>query len=440
MAGGDLGRAASAAGRNLTQAVTPGAHAARMTSTPTTRRDDSAVLELRRYTLRPGRRDELIELFEREFIESQEACGLRVLGTFRDLDRADHFVWLRGFADLAERARQLDAFYGGPVWRAHREAANATMIDSDDVLLLRPARPGGGAVALDDRPPIGAAPHGSIVVATTYLLASPVDDAMRVLFEHELAPRARAAGAGPIARFETEAARNEFPRLPVREGVHAFVWLTSFTSVADHERYLAALRAQPGHAAVEAALGRRLAADVHHARLAPTARSLLRHADPPETYTLARTGDVRDFDFLAGAWTVRNRRLRARGARCVEWDEAVHTCRAQLLLGGVVNVDENHFPNRDAALTFRIFDVAKRQWSIYWITSTHGVLTPPVHGGFVGDHGEFYGEDEDAGRPVKVRFRWTRLGRDQARWEQSFSSDGRAWELNWVMDFARAEA
>jgi hypothetical protein len=38
------------------------------------------LLELRRYRLHPGRRDELIALFEREFIETQEAVGLQVLG------------------------------------------------------------------------------------------------------------------------------------------------------------------------------------------------------------------------------------------------------------------------------------------------------------------------------------------------------------------------
>ena len=33
------------------------------------------VLELRQYTLKPGMRDILIELFEREFVESQEASA-----------------------------------------------------------------------------------------------------------------------------------------------------------------------------------------------------------------------------------------------------------------------------------------------------------------------------------------------------------------------------
>ncbi|HJV62705.1 MAG TPA: hypothetical protein VJ743_17285, partial [Albitalea sp.] len=51
------------------------------------------VIELRQYTLHRGRRETLISLFEREFVESQEALGMHVLGTFRDLDAMDRFVW-----------------------------------------------------------------------------------------------------------------------------------------------------------------------------------------------------------------------------------------------------------------------------------------------------------------------------------------------------------
>jgi hypothetical protein len=57
------------------------------------------------------------------------------------LDDPNRFIWLRGFADMTTRAQALHVF-GGPFGK-HREAANETMIDSDNVLLLRPA----------DRPP-----------------------------------------------------------------------------------------------------------------------------------------------------------------------------------------------------------------------------------------------------------------------------------------------
>ena len=85
------------------------------------------IVELRQYTLHPGTRDVLIDLFDREFVESQEALGIRVIGQFRDVDDPDRFVWLRGFRDMPSRARGLTDFYGGPVWKAHREVANGTV-------------------------------------------------------------------------------------------------------------------------------------------------------------------------------------------------------------------------------------------------------------------------------------------------------------------------
>jgi hypothetical protein len=151
------------------------------------------------------------------------------------------------------------------------------------------------------------------------------------------------------------------------------------------------------------------------------------------------TGDVHDFDFLEGAWSVANRQLKARWEGSADWDEFPATHRFWRLLGGVANVDEMVFPTQGwKGMTVRLFDLGTRRWSIHWIDSRSGVLFPPVHGGFAGDRGEFYGEDVDGGLPVQVRFLWTKLGPDAARWEQAFSLDGRVWETNWVMELTRA--
>ena len=80
------------------------------------------IVELRQYTLHPGRRDTLVALFEREFLDTQEAAGIDVLGQFRDLDDPDRFTWLRGFRDMDARLASLSAFYGGPVSSANPEA------------------------------------------------------------------------------------------------------------------------------------------------------------------------------------------------------------------------------------------------------------------------------------------------------------------------------
>ena len=70
----------------------------------------SPIVELRRYTLHPGRRDDLISPFETHFLESQELCGMKIIGQFRDIDDPDAFVWLRGFGDMQARHQALTAF------------------------------------------------------------------------------------------------------------------------------------------------------------------------------------------------------------------------------------------------------------------------------------------------------------------------------------------
>lgn len=239
---------------------------------------DDAVIELRQYTMRPGRRDELIALFEREFVETQEALGMHVIGQFRDLDADDRFVWLRGFPGMSVRRSALDAFYSGPVWQRHRDAANATLLDNDDVLLLRPARAGAGFASAAMRPAPGTdAPARGVIEAGICLLEEPAEQGFLDVFECDLAPRLRDAGAETLGVYITESSANTYPRLPVREGEPALVWFARFADVDAHHRYESALLADAGwHAAVSRLLGNGLVLPPHRLRLSPTARSELR--------------------------------------------------------------------------------------------------------------------------------------------------------------------
>ena len=157
-------------------------------------------------------------------------------------------------------------------------------------------------------------------------------------------------------------------------------------------------------------------------------------------YTIARTGGPHDFDWIAGAWTAVQRRLVARGVGSTEWDEFPSSLCATPYLGGVSSVEEVVFPTKGwSGLTLRAYNTERRQWAVYWINSKRGVIDPPVVGGFDGDRGAFYGEDTDEGKPIKVRYEWTLLGPDRARWEQAFSYDDKTWEVNWTADFTRAD-
>ena len=230
----------------------------------------NAVVELRQYTLFGGRRDTLIELFEREFVHPQNALGARVLGTFIDLDDPDRFVWLRGFDSMEARAEALGGFYTGPAWRAHREAANATMLDSDNVLLLRPTRK-------DELTVLRSRGEPGFLTATIYDLARTPTAEFVAFFERTLVPHLVENGASLLATLVTESSPNSFPRLPVREGEPVFTCLARWQdeqAAADFEKCFSASSGwrdkAPG--SVLPALMRK----PERLRLVPTLRSALR--------------------------------------------------------------------------------------------------------------------------------------------------------------------
>jgi hypothetical protein len=154
------------------------------------------------------------------------------------------------------------------------------------------------------------------------------------------------------------------------------------------------------------------------------------------------TSSARDFDFWMGTWHVRGRRLRKRLAGCTDWEPIEATSVAWPLLDGLGNVDEfrTDFGGGFVGMSLRIFDPASRRWSIYWADSRFpGPLEQPVVGAFEGNVGFFECDDTFEGRPIRVRYTWSRVDTGAPRWEQAFSEDGgETWETNWINDFTRA--
>ncbi|WP_405166865.1 NIPSNAP family protein [Nocardia sp. NBC_01499] len=235
------------------------------------------VVELRQYTLRPGTRDVLIELFDREFVETQEAVGMRIVAQFRDEDDPDRFVWIRAFPDLATRGAALTAFYvDGAAWRTHAPAARATMVDTDNALLLQPASATSGFTLAGERPGVHATDlPQSRVLATIYYPDTPPAE-FAEFFDKRVRPVLVETGAPPIACYLTDPSPNTFAPLPIRAET-VFVWFALFDNAdrrAEHIDRLADSRAWT--AEVRPELTKRLSGPVEQLLLSPTARSLLR--------------------------------------------------------------------------------------------------------------------------------------------------------------------
>lgn len=239
----------------------------------------SPIVELRQYTLHPGKRDVLMTMFEKKFVTPQEELGIRVHGEFTDVDNPDRFVWLRGFADMPARAQQLTAFYlaAAPAWKAHREDANSMIVDSDNVLLLHASRPQSGfALAKLSRAALGSSKAAAgLLVATIYYLDSPADADFVGFFETQVKPAIEASGIAVSAYFASETSANNFPRLPVREHEPVFVWFALYPDQHAYQERVAALNAATRWREVAVELRHRLKTVPQTLRLAPTSRSLL---------------------------------------------------------------------------------------------------------------------------------------------------------------------
>lgn len=149
-----------------------------------------------------------------------------------------------------------------------------------------------------------------------------------------------------------------------------------------------------------------------------------------------------DFDFVLGDWRVKHRRLKERLANSDEWIEFDGEMSTRSVLGGFGNIEDNllKFPEGEfRAVALRSYDAANHTWSIWWLDGRFpGRIDVPVVGSFAEGVGTFYAEDTFQGKPIRIRFLWSRRGADQLRWEQAFSPDaGATWETNWTMDFFR---
>src|SRR5262249_28705286 len=239
------------------------------------------------------------------------------------------------------------------VWAAHRTEANSTMEDSDDVLLLKPARS-------ELSPRLGAQPappspsgEPSTVLIGIYQLPEPAEASLVSRFEQHTAPILRANRVEVWGVYVTESAPNTFTRLPVRDRDHVLVWIGVAPS---------------GWKAPESTdrLAEAAALDDHPLsllELEPTPRSIL--GGGLEASRATRP----DFVCVCGSGTIHNRYFSGRRRQSTEWIEFDAQSRVEPLLDGFGHLDR-YSAVRDGSpfegITLRLFDPGTGEWSIYW--------------------------------------------------------------------------
>lgn len=179
---------------------------------------------------------------------------------------------------MNERRLMLSAFYEGSIWCAHCDAAIATMIDSENVLLLRPTHDRSANSAVTNRRDTGSFGRDALVVANIHYVDRSAIKDFTQFFEKTMDPVLKSTGAHVIAAFETDPTKNTFLKLPVRESETVLIWLTSFRDARQFEDHVTALRRLPDwrkHARPDVL--RQFSRKPEVLKLAPTPRSQLKY-------------------------------------------------------------------------------------------------------------------------------------------------------------------
>jgi hypothetical protein len=158
-------------------------------------------------------------------------------------------------------------------------------------------------------------------------------------------------------------------------------------------------------------------------------------APSPDASTIA--DGQRDFNWEIGTWRTTVQVLADPLSESPDqWLEFAGTSTVRPLAdrrANVVELDVSGPNGRIEGLNLRLYEPQAQRWSLTFVNLRDGLLTPAVYGGFRDGVGEFYGDDQLDGRPIKVRFLIVRPSRDVARFEQAFSADGgTTWETNWI--------
>lgn len=94
------------------------------------------IIEMRTYKLKPGCREQFLEIFRTKSVPAHAEIGMTILGPFLSIDDQDTFFFMRGFPDLPSREPMKAKFYEGNLWKKELENVLMPMIEKYDVVLV----------------------------------------------------------------------------------------------------------------------------------------------------------------------------------------------------------------------------------------------------------------------------------------------------------------
>jgi hypothetical protein len=194
-----------------------------------------SVIELRNYILQPGQRENFTDLFESAFIRPQQAAGSYTLGQYKVKGAENNFFWIRGFHDMASRNKALNAFYQGAVWKQNRNAANAMIVNNDNVNLLKPLNVGDSVNEKETSFHTNWFGKEKGIGVIDFYISNTKLDKLVVFVKEQYAAILRNAGIENTSFWISETAENDFAALPVFQDKNLLVQITFYKDELEYE-------------------------------------------------------------------------------------------------------------------------------------------------------------------------------------------------------------
>jgi hypothetical protein len=95
------------------------------------------LFELRQYRTLPGQRENWVRFMEEVIIPFQVSQGMVIVGSFVAEEDPDQYVWIRRFADEADRQRLYEAVYGSDRWKTEIAPRVLELMDREKMVITR---------------------------------------------------------------------------------------------------------------------------------------------------------------------------------------------------------------------------------------------------------------------------------------------------------------
>jgi hypothetical protein len=95
------------------------------------------LYEIRRYQVKPGRRDEWVRYMEETIMPYLIERGMSVMASFLDEEDESGYIWIRRFEDEQERVELYAAVYESDRWQREISPVVSDLVLLDEITVTR---------------------------------------------------------------------------------------------------------------------------------------------------------------------------------------------------------------------------------------------------------------------------------------------------------------